>query len=177
MEPSEGKALPNVGSTNQTQQPAATRDLIWWLLIGCCGLAFIGAVGPWATLANFADIYGTSREGWLVIAAAGIALAILLVSETKPTKIRVNALFVVALAGLAIAGISAYDWAHISEIDSKIPGAGLIAGFLGKQELFKSSWGIWLVTASGVLLAVLAVARIVLLTRANQASSLTQGKL
>jgi hypothetical protein len=99
-------------------------------------LMVVGAFGPWAKVFVF-TIHGTddSKDGWIVVGAAGVALLLLIVIALA--RVRWLAL-IPMVAGAAAAATAAYDATDINRI-----GGGGIAS---------AQWGVYLALAGSIAL-------------------------
>jgi hypothetical protein len=108
---------------------------------GAAGLMIIGAIGPWAKVLfiSVSGIDGT-RDGWIVLVLAGLALAALVgvlrgaSVKSVATGLQIDAV----IAG----GVAVYDWSNLPN------GSGIATVSPG--------WGLYLTIAASVALLVTA---------------------
>ena len=127
-------ASSNAASNRFGSKPA------WWIAASLA-LMLIGAFGPWARVLDVQTINGTGggRDGWVVVAAAVLAVLLLLVY----VKFRKRWLLVGSLlAGLVGAATAAYD---ISDVQSVAVYGTSVAD---------PQWGIYLALIGSASLAV-----------------------
>ena len=118
-------------------------------------LMIAGGFGPWAKVLGVITIDGTDdgKDGWIVVAAAGVAIALLVVLAF--TWRRWLAL-IPLLAGLVAAATAGYD---ISDINS-----------VGGGRLASAEWGLYLSLIASIGLALASLAAIFELKRARTGS-------
>jgi hypothetical protein len=112
-------------------------------------LMVVGAFGPWAKVFLF-TIHGTddSKDGWIVVGAAGVALVLLIVI----TLARLRWLALIPLvAGGAAAATAAYDATDINRF-----GGGGIAS---------AQWGVYVALAGSIALMLSSLLAIVEIRR------------
>ena len=115
----------------------------WWALASAALMA-IGGFGPWVTVLGF-SASGTEGDGWIVIAAAGVAAGLVFWHDNVPSVWRLGA---AALAGAVGFAVAAYDWTQIESVAADAneefgeffevavsPGWGLIISVLASASL------------------------------------------
>lgn len=107
----------------------------------------IGSFGAWVTFLGF-SASGLDGDGWFVLVAAAVAVALILWHNRRPAIWR---LVLAALAGVVGLGVGIYDWSQIESIaseaddefaqalaDAVSPGWGLILCVLASVSLVAS---------------------------------------
>jgi hypothetical protein len=118
-------------------------------------LMIVGGFGPWAKVLGVITIDGTDdgKDGWIVVAAAGVAIALLVVLAF--TRRRWLAL-IPLLAGVVAAATTGYDISDISSV--------------GGGRLASAEWGIYLSLIASIGLALASLAAIFELRRPRAGS-------
>jgi hypothetical protein len=108
----------------------------------------VGGVGPWATYLHYVSISGTSMEGWREVAVGAIALGLLGIHQLRGWRLPV--LVVAILAVLGVIGA-------IEDLNS-ITSGGALTVFGLTYRYLNAAWGIYLVLAGTIILALSAFA-------------------
>ena len=106
-------------------------------------LTIVGAVGPWATLADQSWAGTDANRGVTVSVAAGVALLLLLLAGWKNLR---WAAILAAVAGLISFGLTIWSFAAINKF------AGLPT-----QLSVGHGWGIWVALIASIVLVVTAI--------------------
>lgn len=108
----------------------------------------VGGVGPWATYLQYVSISGTSMGGWREVAVGAIALGLLGIYQARGWRLPV--LVVAILAVLGVIGA-------IEDLNS-IASGGALTVFGITYRYLNAAWGIYLVLAGTIILALSAFA-------------------
>lgn len=122
------------------------RIFIGWAVLSV-GVMVAGGFGPWSRVLNVVTTNGTDGDGWIVIGAGLVALA--LVALHARFKTNVASLLVALLAALIAAATAIYDWTDLHRVSNETIG------------LIHPGWGIYLASIGSVSLAASCVALIV----------------
>lgn len=115
----------------------------FWLLLAAAAAVAIGSVGPWATNA-LVTANGLDGDGWITLVMAGICAAALY-QAFNDDPIRVS--WAPVGAGIIAAGVGVYDAVQIEE-------KGNTRLFGEAVDVANTGWGLYLVIAGGVAMAV-----------------------
>jgi hypothetical protein len=115
-----------------TSQPKS----FWWAMASAA-VAVLGSFGPWAKVLGIISVNGTDGDGWIVIVAALVAVALIILRERR--GLRLWSLILAAVAGGLGVATAIYDWADLSRIADQ---SGLI----------DAGWGIYLAAFGSVSL-------------------------
>jgi hypothetical protein len=118
----------------------------------------IGGVGPWATYLSYVSISGTSMNGWREVAAGVVGLVMLGVHQVRGRRVP---LIIAAVAGV-LGAIGAIDALN------NIMSGGAVTVFGFTYRYLNAAWGIYLVLAGAIALALGATS---LLWRSMRSSS------
>jgi hypothetical protein len=108
----------------------------WWAMASAA-VAVLGSFGPWAKVLGIISVSGTDGDGWLVIVAVLVAVALIIVRERR--DLRLWSLLLAAVAGGLAAATAIYDWTNLSRVANE-------TGFI------EAGWGIYLATFGSVSL-------------------------
>jgi hypothetical protein len=100
-------------------------------------VAVLGSFGPWAKVLGIISVNGTDGDGWLVIVATLVAVALVILRERR--GLRVWSLILAAVAGGVGAATAIYDWTDLSRVADEL---GIV----------DAGWGIYLATFGSVSL-------------------------
>lgn len=129
-------------------------------------LVCVGSLGPWETVLG-ETLYGFDRLGLFTLVAGLAALVLLVVDARATARPRPGWPVVLALAaGVVAAGAGSYDWWDTERLDDDIDG---LEELLGENPV-AVSWGLVLVTLSGISLIL--AATVDLLRRASEGEQL-----
>jgi hypothetical protein len=121
----------------------------WIAALASLGL-IIGGVGPWATAYSLVSISGTSMHGWREVSVGILGLIMLGLHLVLRARLP---LIVAAVAGVlgAIGALATLD---------KIESGGTVTvfGFSYQYQYLDAAWGLYLVLAGAIALAVSASA-------------------
>jgi hypothetical protein len=136
--PPPGADIISGASTALGRQPG-----VYWLALLSAVLLVVGSFGPWATALNIVSISGTHGDGWIVIAIAAFAIAMLW--RHAKTGTRGSVVWVI-LAGIGSAIIGLVDRSDIAH-----KGSGDLLG--QHVTLVRPAWGIYMVIGAAIALA------------------------
>jgi Protein of unknown function (DUF2510) len=116
----------------------------FWGLLAASVAVGIGSVGPWATNA-LVTAGGLDGDGWITLVMAAIsAVALYQAYTSNPFQINLAPV----IAGLVAAGLGIYDAVQIEDAgDTRLFGEAVDVANVG--------WGLYLVIAGGIGMAVL----------------------
>jgi hypothetical protein len=149
--PGAGMAAAPVAPQNQTVELLAQQSAVFWLALLAGAVMVIGGIGTWATALNFISVSGTRGDGWIVIAAAVVAIGCLWACVLRGSVL----LGLVAIAcGVGGAVVSAIDLHKVAAAPS--------VNFFGQQlNVVRPGWGLYADVAGSVALAGLVAALLI----------------
>jgi hypothetical protein len=127
---------------------SANQPPSFWIASLASLAIIVGGVGPWATYLHYVSISGTSMDGWREVAVGAIALGLLGVYQVSGWRLPV--LVVAILAVLGVIGA-------IEDLSS-ITSGGALTVFGITYRYLTAAWGIYLVLAGTIILALSAFA-------------------
>ena len=113
----------------------------WWAIAS--GIVMVvGGFGPWARVLGLVSLNGTEGDGWIVIGAAVVALAVILLRQRLEHGLW---LLILAFVAAVIGAVTAiYDWNNIS-------------GFANESGIVETAWGVYFAAVGSVSLALASV--------------------
>src|ERR1700761_2479851 len=126
-------------------QPAASISppaSFWVASLGSLAV-IIGGVGPWATWLNSVAISGTSLHGWREVAVGAVGLALLWLYQWGGWLLPAILAALVGIVGL----VGAIDTIHT------VTNAGAVSLFGVTYRYLGVAWGLYLVLAGAIVLA------------------------
>jgi hypothetical protein len=124
------------------------QPLNFWLAVLASLGIIIGGVGPWATAYTLVSISGTSMHGWREVEVGVLGLVMLGLHLVRRGRLP---LLVAAVAGALGA------WQAVATLN-KIDSGGAITVFGFHYRYLNPAWGLYLVLAGGIALALCASA-------------------
>lgn len=129
----------------QTAEAPSVKPLVLWIAASAAAMV-VGALGPWAEVADLVSVNGTEGDGWLILGAGLLAAALALPVLLKGTARR--SLIIAAVVGALGAIIAAVDLADISSF----AGGGSVFG-----GVVDTGWGLYLALAGSISVSVASV--------------------
>ncbi len=120
------------------------KPLVAWIAASAAAMV-IGALGPWASVADLVTVNGTEGDGWYIF-GAGLLTAALAVPVLLRNTAR-RSLLIAAVVGAIATLITAVDLADISSF----------AGSDGFGSIVDTGWGLYLALAGSISVAVASV--------------------
>jgi len=139
--PSDSRKAPGSSPSPEPSSAVGGQPRAFWIAAGASLLLAIGSLGPWAILGVF-SVSGTAGDGVLTIILAIIAGLTLWAFSSRATSVRA---WIVMICGVLAAAVGIYDAATIGSTE-----------FLGETGVVQVGWGLWMVCAASIVVAVAA---------------------